>query len=313
MADAGEVQLKRGVLELCVLAFLSRGDNYAYEIATYLAQEIDMGEGTIYPLMRRMQGDGPARGLPGRTRLGAAATLLPPDARGPRASRRAARDVGTLLPVDRSRTEGRPMTRAGIHRASCAGASRDFRRNPPSGIVADYESYFDDGRQRGSDPKSRSGARARRSGAAGRRTAPRSRRGLAGRTRRARAARHFARSQGCSALLALDGLLLLPLALVALLVAAGFVIAALAILYGAFTLTYGLFDEPAGGVLAAVPVWASGVSSGGIAGIAVLCYCSPAGSPTGCARYVRTPSPLCFGLGAIRPIRLQGVSSHESN
>ena len=57
MADAGEVQLKRGVLELCVLAFLSRGDNYAYEIATYLAQEIDMGEGTIYPLMRRMQGD----------------------------------------------------------------------------------------------------------------------------------------------------------------------------------------------------------------------------------------------------------------
>lgn len=57
MADAGEVQLKRGVLELCVLAFLSRGDNYAYEIATYLAREIDMGEGTIYPLMRRMQGD----------------------------------------------------------------------------------------------------------------------------------------------------------------------------------------------------------------------------------------------------------------
>lgn len=53
-----EVQLKKGVLELCVLALLSRGDSYAYEIASRLAEGIDMGEGTIYPLMRRMQSDG---------------------------------------------------------------------------------------------------------------------------------------------------------------------------------------------------------------------------------------------------------------
>jgi PadR family transcriptional regulator PadR len=50
--------MKRGVLELCVLAYISAADNYAYEIATYLAKEIGMGEGTIYPLMRRMQADG---------------------------------------------------------------------------------------------------------------------------------------------------------------------------------------------------------------------------------------------------------------
>lgn len=56
--DAVEVQLKKGVLEMCVLALLSRGDNYAYEIASRLAEGIDMGEGTIYPLMRRMQADG---------------------------------------------------------------------------------------------------------------------------------------------------------------------------------------------------------------------------------------------------------------
>ncbi|MDO8799298.1 PadR family transcriptional regulator [Phenylobacterium sp.] len=56
--EAVEVQLKKGVLELCVLALLSRGDNYAYEIASRLAEGIDMGEGTIYPLMRRMQADG---------------------------------------------------------------------------------------------------------------------------------------------------------------------------------------------------------------------------------------------------------------
>ena len=53
-----QVQLKKGVLELCVLALLSRGDNYAYEIASRLAEGIDMGEGTIYPLMRRLQSEG---------------------------------------------------------------------------------------------------------------------------------------------------------------------------------------------------------------------------------------------------------------
>jgi PadR family transcriptional regulator PadR len=52
-----QVQLKKGVLELCVLALLSRGDGYAYDIASRLAEAIDMGEGTIYPLMRRMQAD----------------------------------------------------------------------------------------------------------------------------------------------------------------------------------------------------------------------------------------------------------------
>ena len=41
MAESISVQLKKGVLELCVLA-----------------GGIDMGEGTIYPLMRRLQDEG---------------------------------------------------------------------------------------------------------------------------------------------------------------------------------------------------------------------------------------------------------------
>jgi PadR family transcriptional regulator PadR len=53
-----EIQLKKGVLGLCVLALLARDDSYAYEIASRLSDAIDMGEGTIYPLMRRMQTDG---------------------------------------------------------------------------------------------------------------------------------------------------------------------------------------------------------------------------------------------------------------
>jgi PadR family transcriptional regulator PadR len=56
--EAIETQLKKGVLGLCVLALLSRADSYAYEIASRLADAVDMGEGTIYPLMRRMQAEG---------------------------------------------------------------------------------------------------------------------------------------------------------------------------------------------------------------------------------------------------------------
>ncbi|HWC64399.1 MAG TPA: PadR family transcriptional regulator [Rhizomicrobium sp.] len=58
MAESIQVQLKKGVLEMCVLALLSGADGYAYEIASRLAEDIGMGEGTIYPLMRRMQADG---------------------------------------------------------------------------------------------------------------------------------------------------------------------------------------------------------------------------------------------------------------
>ncbi|WP_309607101.1 PadR family transcriptional regulator [Phenylobacterium sp.] len=57
MPEAIEIQLKKGALELCVLALLSQHDSYAYEIASRLSDSIGMGEGTIYPLMRRLQTD----------------------------------------------------------------------------------------------------------------------------------------------------------------------------------------------------------------------------------------------------------------
>lgn len=58
MPESVDIQLKKGALDLCVLALLSREDGYAYDIASRLAVAIGMGEGTIYPLMRRMQADG---------------------------------------------------------------------------------------------------------------------------------------------------------------------------------------------------------------------------------------------------------------
>ena len=49
MSESLLVQLRKGVLDLCVLALLARSDGYAYDIASRLAEEIGMGEGTIYP------------------------------------------------------------------------------------------------------------------------------------------------------------------------------------------------------------------------------------------------------------------------
>jgi PadR family transcriptional regulator PadR len=54
MNEPIDIQLKKGVLELCVLELLAQEDSYAYEIASRLADAIGMGEGTVYPLMRRL-------------------------------------------------------------------------------------------------------------------------------------------------------------------------------------------------------------------------------------------------------------------
>ncbi|MDR3439770.1 PadR family transcriptional regulator [Telmatospirillum sp.] len=50
-------QLKKGTLEMCVLAILDHADGYAYDIVSKLASGVEMSEGTIYPLMRRLQND----------------------------------------------------------------------------------------------------------------------------------------------------------------------------------------------------------------------------------------------------------------
>ncbi len=51
------VQFKKGVLELCVLALLKHGDRYGYELVEALAATIDVAEGTVYPLLRRLSGE----------------------------------------------------------------------------------------------------------------------------------------------------------------------------------------------------------------------------------------------------------------
>jgi PadR family transcriptional regulator PadR len=52
-------QLRRGVLEMCILAIIERGPSYGYEIVTELARapQLASGEGTVYPLLRRLKKD----------------------------------------------------------------------------------------------------------------------------------------------------------------------------------------------------------------------------------------------------------------
>ncbi len=52
------IQFKKGVLELCVLVVLCRRDYYGYELVHTISQNIDISEGTIYPLLRRLTREG---------------------------------------------------------------------------------------------------------------------------------------------------------------------------------------------------------------------------------------------------------------
>lgn len=48
------VQFKKGVLELCVLILISKRDQYGYELAQNISAKIEVAEGTLYPLLRRL-------------------------------------------------------------------------------------------------------------------------------------------------------------------------------------------------------------------------------------------------------------------
>lgn len=53
-----DTQFKKGVLELCVLSMLKKRDCYGYEISQYLSSHIDISDGTVYPILRKLKRDG---------------------------------------------------------------------------------------------------------------------------------------------------------------------------------------------------------------------------------------------------------------
>ena len=56
--DAALTQLRRGVLEHCVLALLQSGERYGYDLVTELSDAgLLASEGTLYPLLSRLRRD----------------------------------------------------------------------------------------------------------------------------------------------------------------------------------------------------------------------------------------------------------------
>lgn len=53
-----DIQLKKGVLELCVLSALAKKDCYGYELVNEISKKIKISDGTIYPILRRLNEDG---------------------------------------------------------------------------------------------------------------------------------------------------------------------------------------------------------------------------------------------------------------
>lgn len=50
-----DTQLKKGLLEMCVLAVLKRGDSYGYQMIKDISGCITISESTLYPILKRLE------------------------------------------------------------------------------------------------------------------------------------------------------------------------------------------------------------------------------------------------------------------
>ncbi len=53
-----DIQLKRGYLEICVLASMIREETYGYKLIRDLSRVVDISESTLYPILRRLETSG---------------------------------------------------------------------------------------------------------------------------------------------------------------------------------------------------------------------------------------------------------------
>lgn len=52
------VQYKKGVIELCILSVFKKRDMYGYELSEYISRTIDIADGTVYPILRKLKKEG---------------------------------------------------------------------------------------------------------------------------------------------------------------------------------------------------------------------------------------------------------------
>ena len=53
-----DIQLKRGLLDVCVLAAIKNEDSYGYKIIKDLKPYIELSESTLYTILKRLEGAG---------------------------------------------------------------------------------------------------------------------------------------------------------------------------------------------------------------------------------------------------------------
>ena len=51
-----DVQLKRGILDVCVLTAIKHEDSYGYRIIRDLKPYVDLSESTLYTILKRLEG-----------------------------------------------------------------------------------------------------------------------------------------------------------------------------------------------------------------------------------------------------------------
>jgi PadR family transcriptional regulator PadR len=49
------IQLKKGLVEVCVLALLNTGPSYGYKISEDISTIMNISESTLYPILRRLE------------------------------------------------------------------------------------------------------------------------------------------------------------------------------------------------------------------------------------------------------------------
>lgn len=50
-----DIQLKRGLLDICVLAAIKNKDSYGYQIIKDMKPNVEISESTLYPILRRLE------------------------------------------------------------------------------------------------------------------------------------------------------------------------------------------------------------------------------------------------------------------
>ena len=50
-----DAQIKRGLLDVCVLAAIKSRDSYGYQIIKDIRPYVDISESTLYPILRRLE------------------------------------------------------------------------------------------------------------------------------------------------------------------------------------------------------------------------------------------------------------------